>query len=79
MYETVQASSLSTIVLLLALGAEWPISNAVQLNPMNTSIVVSSKYLKVIGTFFCDFDLKYLLRVLNFAICTRKWYRIDKF
>ena len=31
------------------------------------------------GTFFCDFDLKYVLRVLNFAICTQKWYRVDKF
>ena len=32
-----------------------------------------------IATFSCDFGLKHLfLRVLNFAICTRKWYRVDK-
>ena len=31
------------------------------------------------GTFFCDLGLKHLLRVLNFAIYTRKWYRVDKF
>jgi hypothetical protein len=27
---------------------------------------------------FCDFGLKHTLRVQNFAICTRKWYRVDK-
>jgi hypothetical protein len=30
-------------------------------------------------TFFCDFGLERVLRVLNFAICTRKWYRVDIF
>jgi hypothetical protein len=33
-------------------------------------------YLRVTiaGTFFCDFDLKHILRVLIF---TQKWYRVD--
>ena len=26
-----------------------------------------------------NFGLKHVLRVLNFAICMRKWYRVDKF
>ena len=30
------------------------------------------------GTFLCDFGLKHVLQVLNFVICTRKWYRVDK-
>jgi hypothetical protein len=30
-------------------------------------------------TFLCNFGLKRVLRVLNFVICTRKWYRVDIF
>ena len=29
--------------------------------------------------FCCNFGIKHLLRVLNFAICTRKRYRVDNF
>ena len=31
------------------------------------------------GKLFCNFGLKHKLQVLNFAICTRKWYKINKF
>ncbi len=40
----------------------------------NESYTLGDNYLQV-----CDSDLERVLRVLNFAICTQKWYRVDIF
>ena len=40
---------------------------------------IATIYLKVTIILFCNFGLKHVLRIPNFAICTRKWYRVDKF
>ena len=44
----------------------------------NNSSPLKVTIINFAGTFFCDFGLiKHVLRVL--AICTLKWYRVDKF
>ena len=67
------------VALVCLVSLLFRVSFPLETSSKRLSIIYTLRWHLFASTFFCDFGLNHLLRVLNFVISTWKWYRVDKF